>query len=493
MRDYNPKRRTAVVFTGSGSAGAYHAGALRALDESGVKIDLVVGSGVGTLAAAFSAVAGSSRLYGKGGFWDGVSWSSFYRLRPALHVSLTLLAAAFGVFLLPLLLALLRGLLFPLAVIVDLASPGLASRWLAQVTATPEALRGPYLAALAAPVFVLSLLTLVVAVRLALKRRRAAEAFESILDVENGRTRLARALWEVGRGPTISARPPSERELSKRFVSLLAENLGQPGFRELILRAADLETGRSLPFVLLEDAHRTAFAAARSRGPRPRVEGLASAVDLRAPGADTLLFDAVLTGILPALATAARRVSFPRGGIHGGETHRLTDACLVSGCGVAEAVAAGAEQVIVVSATPAAPSLPARRRGPKALADAVLATLERQAVDPEIAEVDRINRLVETLGHRTEDGGRAWQDPVTGRLYRSLPVYVLRPEFRALGPLELDGALDPASEVEETTEDLMERGYKDAYRLFVEPVVGSAPEPRQPEPEEHEEGQPVEL
>ena len=40
----------------------------------------------------------------------------------------------------------------------------------------------------------------------------------------------------------------------------------------------------------------------------------------------------------------------------------------------------------------------------------------------------------------------------------------------------------------------MERGYRDAYRLFVEPVVGSAPEPRQREvEEEHEEGQPVEL
>jgi predicted acylesterase/phospholipase RssA len=43
VRDYSPKRRTALVFTGSGSTGAYHAGVLRALDESGVKIDIVVG------------------------------------------------------------------------------------------------------------------------------------------------------------------------------------------------------------------------------------------------------------------------------------------------------------------------------------------------------------------------------------------------------------------------------------------------------------------
>src|SRR6185295_2322955 len=200
VNEYSPKRRTALVFTGSGTAGAYHAGVLKALDESGVKIDLVVGSGAGTLAAAFSAVAGGSKLYGRSGFWDGVTWISFYRLRAALRVSLALLAAAFAVFLLPLVLALLKGVLFPFALIVDLAWPGLPSRMLAAVAMTPESLRGPYLAALAAPVFVLAVLALVAALRLALRRRRAAEAFEAVLDVENGRQRLRRALWEVGRG-----------------------------------------------------------------------------------------------------------------------------------------------------------------------------------------------------------------------------------------------------------------------------------------------------
>jgi hypothetical protein len=86
--------------------------------------------------------------------------------------------------------------------------------------------------------------------------------------------------------------------------------------------------------------------------------------------------------------------------------------------------------------------------------------------------------VVETLGHRTEDGGRGWQDPATGRLYRDVALYVIRPARRALLPLELDGARDPASEVLETIQDLVQRGYEDAYRLFVEPVVGGAPPPR---------------
>ncbi len=55
MQEYSPKRRTALVLSGTGTSGAYHAGVLKALDESGVKIDLVVGSGVGAIAAVFDS------------------------------------------------------------------------------------------------------------------------------------------------------------------------------------------------------------------------------------------------------------------------------------------------------------------------------------------------------------------------------------------------------------------------------------------------------
>ena len=70
---------------------------------------------------------------------------------------------------------------------------------------------------------------------------------------------------------------------------------------------------------------------------------------------------------------------------------------------------------------------------------------------------------------------------------------MVRPARRSLLPLELDGARDPASEVVETLQDLVERGYEDAYRLFVEPVVGAAPHPAGELAEESEEGQPLEL
>jgi len=148
--------------------------------------------------------------------------------------------------------------------------------------------------------------------------------------------------------------------------------------------------------------------------------------------------------------------------------------------------------VLVVSPTPEEPAPPARRRGPRAQADGALALLERQALERDLAQAERINRMVQTLGHETSTG-RAWQDPATGRLYRDFALYAIRPERRGLGPLEWDGARDPATEVLETPEDLIERGYKDAYRLFVEPVVGAAPEPRRSAPAPIPEHQPVGL
>jgi hypothetical protein len=405
-----------------------------------------------------------------------VSWDAFFRLRPAVRIAILLLACSFGVFLLPVLLALTAGLLFPLVLIFDLVSPGWAGRVGAALLGAPAVLRAPYLAALSLPIFFLCAAGLLGLLRLWLtQRRRLGESFEWLLDPSPARDRLREALWEIARGPAIS-RAPSEAELGRKYVSLLAENLGQPGFRELILRTADLETGGPLPFVVLDDAHRAGFVSARARGPRSRLEGLPGAVDLRVPGYDALLFDAVMTGLLAPGVAPVRRVSFPKGGIFAGESHRLTEGSLAGGSGLSEAIAAGAEQILFVTAAPEEARPLARRRGARALADGVLAMLERQAVEVDLRATERLNRLVETLGHRTDDGGRGWQDPATGRIYRAIDLYVIRPDLRVLAPLDLDGSEDPATEVRATTSDLLELGYRDAYRLFVEPVVGAVPE-----------------
>jgi hypothetical protein len=255
-------------------------------------------------------------------------------------------------------------------------------------------------------------------------------------------------------------------------VALLAENLGEPGFRELVLRAADLDRGEALAFYLLRD--REGVSPPAGDGP------LAGAVDLRAPGHDTLFFDALATGLLCPMAMPMRRVSFPKASVHAGETHRLTDATFVAGSGIAEALAAGAEQVIVVTGVPEAAAPLARRRGPLARIDASVRALERHAT-AEIGAAWRVNRMVSALGHRGENGRGAWEDPATGRVYGEVDLWVIRPDRRALGPMELDGARDPVTEVLQTTDDLRELGFRDAYRQFVEPVVGQAPIPQREE------------
>ena len=43
-------------------------------------------------------------------------------------------------------------------------------------------------------------------------------------------------------------------------------------------------------------------------------------------------------------------------------------------------------------------------------------------------------------------------------------------------PLDLDGAYDERSDRQQTLDELMEQGYHDAYRLFIEPLVGGSGE-----------------
>src|SRR4051812_29734469 len=85
---YSPQRRTALVLTGTGTAGAYHAGVLRALHEAGVKLDIVAGRGIGVVGALFAAVDGAQRLWDDKGFWraEGIERLYEWRLVPRLIV-----------------------------------------------------------------------------------------------------------------------------------------------------------------------------------------------------------------------------------------------------------------------------------------------------------------------------------------------------------------------------------------------------------------------
>src|SRR6187402_3067904 len=101
-RPYSTRLRTALVLTGTGTAGAYHAGVLHALHEAGVRIDLVAGRGIGALGALFSAVDGGQRLWDREGLWKRPSIANAYRWRLPLRVAGWAMVVAAGLLALPL-------------------------------------------------------------------------------------------------------------------------------------------------------------------------------------------------------------------------------------------------------------------------------------------------------------------------------------------------------------------------------------------------------
>jgi hypothetical protein len=50
---------------------------------------------------------------------------------------------------------------------------------------------------------------------------------------------------------------------------------------------------------------------------------------------------------------------------------------------------------------------------------------------------------------------------------------VIRPDHNPLGPFDFAGTYDQASDRRRTLSELLDQGYHDAYRQFIEPVVAA--------------------
>ena len=55
-------------------------------------------------------------------------------------------------------------------------------------------------------------------------------------------------------------------------------------------------------------------------------------------------------------------------------------------------------------------------------------------------------------------------------------IYVIQPAHNPIGPYDVGGAYDEASDRRQDLPELLERAYEDAYRQFIEPVVGASGE-----------------
>ena len=55
-------------------------------------------------------------------------------------------------------------------------------------------------------------------------------------------------------------------------------------------------------------------------------------------------------------------------------------------------------------------------------------------------------------------------------------VYLVSPAYNPLGPLDVAGSYDQRSDRVMTLGELVDRGYQDAYRQFIDPVLGASGE-----------------
>src|SRR5438309_6575966 len=117
---YSPQRRTALVLTGTGTAGAYHAGVLRALHEAGVKLDVVAGRGVGVIGALFAAIDGSQRLWDDKGFWRASAVRSFYSWRPMMRTAAWAAALSLAIVAMPIAAVAAGLVVFPIDFVLQL-------------------------------------------------------------------------------------------------------------------------------------------------------------------------------------------------------------------------------------------------------------------------------------------------------------------------------------------------------------------------------------
>ena len=446
--------------TGSDTAGAYHAGVLRALREAGVKIDLVAGRGVGVVGAMFSAVDGGTTLWQAGGVWRSSGTRQLYAWRKTLKAAAWTLVVALSALLVPLMAVVGAAVVYPIGFVLRLSGLGLGDRLALGYTRLVELAFQTDALPLVLPRFVMVALLILLCIlaigeaapRIRRRRRRARglvwwRLLGAPLEVSRVIDHFTDGLWTIMRGAARIPKP-GLRDLAERYADLLSENVGQPGFGELIVIVHDLDTRRDLAFGLLSERHGRPFFVRRLGG-----EGSGrylETMDL-AGSARVHAVDALAASLSLPVVTDAHLIRFTSESGWRGETHRLCDRPEATTRLLEEVANAGAEQVILVTALPEPDgphALTSSRRDPRARVGEYLAAAETAAVRDAVAR-----------------WGSAFQ-----------AVFQIRPLHNPLGPFDFDGGYDEQSDRPFALAELVERGREDGFRQFVDAVVGASGE-----------------
>lgn len=458
---YSPDLRTAVVLSGTGADGAYHAGVLRALQEAGLRIDLLAGHGIGTVGALFAGIDGASRLWGPNGLWRRAAVARLYPWRATLKALGWGLLAGALLLTVPVVVLALGLVVYELSLLLEAAGPGTAGRFADAYAEWVHVAFGPaglptWLPRLALVVVTLVAgLVLVSALRtvraLPARKRQRGGLWWTVLGAPMSSTAIAEyfrsGLWDMLRGGA-HVKQPETADLARRYAELLGENLGQPGFRELLFVVHDLDARRDLVFALLGSERRRGFFLRK-----PVLSGdrrTAEAFDLAGVSRDHTL-QAVAGALALPVVTEPALVQFPAESFWRGEAHRLCDRPGTLLRVLEEVASAGVRQVVLVTASP-------EMAGPHVLGP--------RRITPRA-------RLSESLG-------ASQAAAVRDALHAAAPwfdaLFVVRPAHNPIGPLDLGGAFDERSDRRQGLAELIDRGYEDAHRQFVEPIVGASGE-----------------
>lgn len=482
---YSPERRTALVLSGTGAHGAYHAGVLRAIEEAGVKIDVVAGHGVGAAAAVLAAIDGSARLWDRDGLWQSDSLRRLYGWKRSLRAAGWLALVLLLTLLTPLAFLAVGLVVYPagfvLAVLGTDAGAALMDGYAAWIQ---TAFAGETLSTAVPRVAMLALgaLVAVLAAGALTRARRRGErgwwwriagapldAYSAQVSFIAAVTRLigggtepvpsgpgaapqpgatapaARAVSRTWRRWAGSAPATQMRALGRRYSEVLSENLGQPRFRELMIVVADLDARGDVVAALLREPYRGEFGA-----PREGRERGGEAIDLSGTGGD-LAVAVASAALTPPVLCEPSLLTFALDSYWRGETHRCCDRPGTVSRLLEELAAAGVSQAVVVCAVPSSAG-PHRLTAPR--------------LDPR-------GRLGEFLA---ASEAAALRDALEMARLRFDSVYLISPAHNPLGAFDFTGAYDAASDRRQELGELMSCGYEDAYRQFIDPVVGASGE-----------------
>jgi len=452
---YSPQLRTGLILTGTGTGGAYHAGVLRALHEAGVKIDIVGGHGIGVVGALFAAVDGAQRLWGDKGFWRSRGARKLYPWRRGLRLAAWALVLTVAIVTVPLTVTALGLIVYPIDFMSKMVGVGQSGGLVASYLQFTQAAFAPDAFPTWLPRLVVLVLVLIVLVAFSTgwvgagRRRVRGPFWWRILRPPLSSTEVTahcwRALWDLVRG-AAQLKQPTTAELGRRYIELVGENIGQPGFRELVLAVHDLDAHRDLVFALVSEPRRRDLI--RRGTSEATEERRAEAFDLSGVARDHLA-DVVAGALAVAVVTEPRTVTFATDGYWRGETHRLCDRPASFGRVLLELLELGAAQIVVVSAS-------ADTSGPHTL------------TTPRLDGRGRFGEYLQSAEAATiRDATRLAASP-------SVKLFTIQPTHNPIGPFDFAGAFDDRSDRRPGLDEMMARGYEDAYHQFIEPVVGAS-------------------